>query len=68
MKNNKINARIKEFLKILRVIHLFFTPCVNTAGFPCSNISSSSSFVVVLPAKNWTNNELISAQNKKLIC
>lgn len=24
--------------------------CVKTAGFPCSNISSSSSFVVVLPA------------------
>ena len=27
-------------------------PCVNTAGFPCSSISSSSSFVVVLPAES----------------
>ena len=26
------------------------TPCVNIAGFPDSNISSNSSFVVVRPA------------------
>lgn len=27
-----------------------FTPCVKTAGFPCSNMSSNSSLVVLRPA------------------
>ena len=30
------------------------TPCVKTAGLPDSNISSSSSFVVALPAIKYT--------------
>lgn len=36
------------------------TPCVNTAELPCSNISSSSSFVVVLPAEIISIGLLIS--------
>lgn len=42
------------------------TPCVNTAELPCSNISSSSSLVVALPAAKDNRNVAVLESTAKI--